>query len=69
VFYTPTPEEIAWADKITDSDEALLALVLALKYYRKVWPSRPICCAAPRDSKIIHQKPFTAKNSSTIVSR
>ena len=36
MFYTPTPEEIAWADAATDSDEALLGMVLALKCYQRM---------------------------------
>jgi hypothetical protein len=36
VFYTPTSEEIEWADEITGSDEALLGMVLALKCYQRM---------------------------------
>lgn len=36
MFYTPSPEEIAWAGEATDSDEALLGVVLALKCYQRM---------------------------------
>lgn len=36
VFYTPAPEEAAWARATTRSDEHLLALVLALKCFQRL---------------------------------
>lgn len=34
--FTPTPEEIAWAEGLTRSESHLLALVLTLKTFRRL---------------------------------
>jgi hypothetical protein len=36
VFYTPASEEITWAGEVTNSDESLLGLVLALKCFQRM---------------------------------
>ena len=36
VFFTPSPDEAVWAREKTDTDEHLLALVLALKCFQKM---------------------------------
>jgi hypothetical protein len=36
VFFTPSEEERAWAEEVTDSDEHQLALLLALKSYQRM---------------------------------
>ncbi len=36
VFYTPTPEEIAWACEVVDSDVHLLAVMVALKVFSRL---------------------------------
>ncbi|GAA2419932.1 hypothetical protein GCM10010404_92930 [Nonomuraea africana] len=36
VFFTPSPEEVAWADQRTGSPESCFALVLALKCFQKM---------------------------------
>ncbi|MFC3986533.1 DUF4158 domain-containing protein [Streptosporangium jomthongense] len=36
VFFTPSPEEVAWAEQCTGSSESCLALVPALKCFQKM---------------------------------
>jgi len=36
VFYTPQPDEIAWASELASTDEHLLALVVALKAFDRL---------------------------------
>ncbi|MER5325537.1 DUF4158 domain-containing protein [Streptosporangium roseum] len=36
VFFTPSPEEVTWAEKRTSSPESCFALVLALKCFQKM---------------------------------
>lgn len=36
VFFTPSPEEVAWAERRTGSPESCFALVLALKCFQKM---------------------------------
>ena len=50
VFFTPTAEEIGWAQERTVAQESLFALVLALKCFQSHPPgvseSSPACSAA-----------------------
>jgi hypothetical protein len=36
VFYTPASEEITWAGEVTNSDESVLVLMLALKCFQRM---------------------------------
>ncbi|MEV6701590.1 DUF4158 domain-containing protein [Streptomyces sp. NPDC051453] len=36
VFFTPSEEEQAWAEEVTDSDEHQLGLLVALKSYQRM---------------------------------